>query len=391
MDKKFMKIAFIGQKGIPAKFGGVERHVQELASEMAKSGHEVFAYVRNNYTPEDLKECSGVKLIHLPSIGTKNLDAISHTFLASVHALFVDYDVIHYQAIGPSLLSWIIKIFKRKTVLISTFHCQDYYHKKWSLVAKLALHLGEWISCRVPDKTIVVSDTLNKYTKEKYSIEPELIYNGTKIEEDFDWSILNKWDLKRDRYVVFVGRLIRHKGAHNLIEAFKGLDKEGKISPYLKLVIVGDGFYTDDYVTELRDSTRNNGNIIFTGNLEGQELRSVFAGASLFVQPSEAEGLSITLLEAMGYGVPILVSDIVENTDVVRDMGYVFKTNDVEDLKTKLDEILNSNPDFSDKIARAKTEIEEKYNWEKITQKTLRLYNDQICAKRDIQCVIENR
>ena len=377
-----MKIAFIGQKGIPVKFGGVERHVEELATEMARQGHEVFVYVRNNYTPKDLKEYKGVRLIHLPSISTKNLDAISHTFLASVHALFVDYDVIHYQAIGPSMLSWIIKFFKRKAVLICTFHCQDYYHKKWGWVAKNSLRFGEWVSCKVPDRTIVISDSLDKYARNKYNIEPKLIYNGTKIKDDnFSWKILNKWNLKKGNYVVFVGRLIRHKGAHNLVEAFKQLDSEGKIKPDFKLVIAGEGFHTDDYVSELKDSARNSGNIIFTGNLVGEELRGIFAGAYLFVQPSEAEGLSITLLEAMSCGVPVLISDIVENTDVVRDMGYIFKTNDVNDLKNKLDELLNTGPDFSDKICRAKREVQEKYDWKKIARETVELYQKEADKK----------
>src|SRR4030067_1663255 len=109
-----MKIAFIGQKGIPAKIEGVEKHVECLASELAKRNHEIFVYVRNNYTKKHIESHEGAKLIHLPSIPTKNLDAISHTFLATMHALFQNYDVIHYHSIGPTSLSIIPKILKRK-------------------------------------------------------------------------------------------------------------------------------------------------------------------------------------------------------------------------------------------------------------------------------------
>ncbi|MCX6743875.1 MAG: glycosyltransferase [Candidatus Parcubacteria bacterium] len=109
-----MKIYFIGQKGIPAIYGGVESHVQELATRLVKEGHEVFVYVRNHYTPRDLNEYKGVKLIHLPSIKTKHLDAISHTLLASLDVLRRDADIIHYHAIGPSSLLWIPKLFKSR-------------------------------------------------------------------------------------------------------------------------------------------------------------------------------------------------------------------------------------------------------------------------------------
>lgn len=99
-----MKIAFIGQKGIPAIAGGVEKHVEKLASRLVAEGHEVTVYVRSHYTPKSLEIFEGVKLVHIPSIHTKHLDAISHTLFATLHALFTHYDVIHYQSIGPSIL-----------------------------------------------------------------------------------------------------------------------------------------------------------------------------------------------------------------------------------------------------------------------------------------------
>lgn len=385
-----MKIAFIGQKGLPAKFGGVERHVEELASEIAASGHEVVVYVRNNYTDKNLKEHRGVKLVHIPSISTKNLDAISHTFLASIHALFQDYDVVHYQAIGPSILSWIIKFFKRKTLLITTFHCQDYYHKKWGWFAKTILKMGEWVTCNIPDKTITVSKSLTDYVKDKYNVEPENIFNGARIKTDFDFKSLEKWNLEKNKYIVFVGRLIRHKGVHHLIEAFKKLQKESKVPEEFKLVIVGDGFYTDDYVNELKKLVGNNQDIIFTGSLSGSELRGVFAGARLFVHPSESEGLSIALLEAMGYGVPILMSDIKENLDVAEGVAEIFETNSVSNLRDKLDEIINGNIDLSLNVQEAKKLVENKYNWEIIAQKTISLYIRLLCDKKITKCAAES-
>ncbi|KKP67394.1 MAG: Glycosyl transferase group 1 [Candidatus Moranbacteria bacterium GW2011_GWE2_35_164] len=186
-----------------------------------------------------------------------------------------------------------------------------------------------------------------------------------------------------------MGRLVKHKGAHHLIEAFKKLDMESKISNNFKLVIVGDGFYTDDYVHELKDSARNNENIIFTGSLTGEELNGIFANAGLFVQPSETEGLSISLLEAMSYGVPVLISDIQENLDVAGEVAQSFKTNNVTDLKKKLDKLINgkNNPEID--IEGAKKLIENKYNWEIISQKTISLYIRLLCDKK-IKCLAES-
>jgi len=286
-----MKIAFIGQKGIPAKSGGIETHVEELASRMVADGHRVFAYVRNNYTQKDLAEYKGVTLIHLPSIPTKHLDAISHTFLASIHSLFGGYDIIHYHGIGPSLLSWIPKLFTRKTKVVATFHCQDYYHQKWGWFARLSLRFGERMTCRVPDATIAVSKGLAKYAFEKYGRKAEVIPNGASVLYSPKTDALLQWGLKDKRYILSQGRLIKHKGIHYLIEAFKQLEDSAKIPNNFKLVIVGGSHFTDDYVEYLHTIAKGRDNIVFTGAQSGQAMRELFSHAYIFVQPSESEGM----------------------------------------------------------------------------------------------------
>lgn len=378
-----MKIAFIGQKGIPARFGGVERHVEELAVELAKRGHEVFVYARSNYTDKSIKEYKGIKIINLPSIPTKHLDAITHTFLATVHSLFCKYDVIHFQAIGPSLMSWIVRIFRRDVALLATFHCQDYYHKKWGWFARKSLLFGEYLTCKIPNKTITVSDLLGWYARNKYGIEPAVIYNGTRsgADEIVNSGALDKWNLEEKKYVVFVGRLVRHKGVHYLIDAFNRLVESDEMPRDFKLVIAGDGFHTDDYVQEIKEMAKGKENIIFTGNLEGDELKEIFSKAYLFVQPSESEGLSIALLEAMGYGVPVLSSDIKENTDVIKDMGFVFKSESVESLTSELGKLVRSSEGIQEKVLRAREEVKDKYNWENIAKETEKAYLEVLNAK----------
>ena len=377
-----MKIAFIGQKGIPAKFGGVEKHVEELAAQMAKQGHQVFAYVRNNYTDKKLKEYRGVKLVHLSGISTKHLDAISHTFLATLHSLFQNYNIIHYQAIGPSSLSWIIKLLKRKTVLVSTFHCQDYYHQKWGWLARKYLHFSEYISCKIPDGVIAVSKTLHEHALKKYGVSAALIPNGSKANINLGSEALAKWNLKEKKYILFVGRLIKHKGVHYLIEAFKQMEDTSKVANNFKLVIVGDGFHTDDYVKYLKTISEKRNNIIFTGNQTGKILDQLFSHAYLFVQPSESEGLSIALLEAMGYGIAPLVSDIEENLEATGKARFSFETKNIQDLKSRLAYLLNRENEVEMMGGKAKKRAEEKFSWESIARKTAQVYRELAISKK---------
>lgn len=376
-----MKIAFIGQKGIPSKSGGIEKHVEEVALGLAAAGHEVFAYVRNNYTSKDLAEFKGVKLIHLPSIGTKHLDAISHTFLSSIHALFCSYDIIHYHGIGPSMLSWIPRLLKRKACVIATFHCQDYFHQKWGVFARFSLKVGEFITCTIPHKTIAVSKILAEFAVEKYGKQPVVIPNGASINHVERTDIISGWNLESGKYILSLGRLIKHKGVHYLIEAFKKLEDDGMVPDGFKLAIVGDGFHTDEYVEYLHSISNGRDNIVFTGAQTGEALDQLFSNAYLFVQPSESEGMSLALLEAMGHGLAPLVSDIRENMEVVGDDGISFISKSTESLGEKLSYLLN-NPDEVENIGnRAKLRIEREYSWDSIVKKTLDAYLQALAEK----------
>jgi glycosyltransferase involved in cell wall biosynthesis len=376
-----MKIALIGQKGIPARSGGIEKHVEEIAVGMAKAGHEVFVYVRNNYTPKELIEYKGVKLVHLPSISTKHLDAISHTFFASVHSLFCKYDIIHYHGIGPTILSWIPRIFKPSVKVVATFHCQDYYHQKWGWIAQTTLKIGEWVSCTVPNKTITVSKSLAQFAKDKYSRGTVFIPNGAQIRYAQQVDGLSKWGLKDKKYVLSQGRLIKHKGVHYLIEAFKQLEDTAKTPNNFKLVIVGDGFHTDDYVEYLHAISKGRDNIIFTGAQTGEVMEQLFSHAYMFVQPSESEGMSLSLLEAMGCGLTPLVSDIKENKEVIGEDGFTFISKSVADLKDKLAFLLNKSEEVERVGKLAKKRIEDEFSWESIVIKTIDVYKTLLVKK----------
>ena len=375
-----MKIAFIGQKGIPAKFGGVERHVQELAINLAQMGHEVFVYARRNYTDNNLKEYRGVKIILLPSIPSKHLDAISHTLLATTHALFQKYDVVHFHSIGPTFLSFLVRFFGGKTKLVATYHCQDYYHQKWNWFARKCLQLGEWVTCKAPHQTIAVSKILTSFIKNEHETSPIYIPNGYSILRTSETKEIAKWGLEKNNYILSVSRLIKHKGIHYLISAFRDLEDRG-LANGKKLVIVGDGFYTDNYVDYLKKLAQGRENIIFTGSQSGETLAELFENAYLFVQPSQSEGLSITLLEAMGYGKGILVSDIPENMEPISQTSFNFENGNAEDLAKKLESLLNHPEDVIKEGMRAQVVAEDKFNWKNITQKVEALYLKLVSQK----------
>lgn len=371
-----MKIAFIGQKGIPAQQGGIEKHVEGLTYELAQANFDVYVYSRPNYTGNTKTKLGKINIVNLPSINTKNLDAITHTFLASVHALFQNYDIIHYQGVGPSLLSWIPRLFAPKTKVIATFHCIDRHHQKWGLFARLMLYLGEWTVCRFPHQTIVISQALEKYCQNKFHTTCHYVPQGIEIKPQSPTSdILKKYNLKKNNYFLTASRLVRHKGIHTLIKAYT------RINSNKKLVIAGGSSNTDDYVSYLKQLAGSHPNIIFVGQQSGPDLETLFRNAYLFVQPSEAEGLSIALLEAIAYGTPVLVSDIPENLEALKGIGLSFVNKDIADLAKKLTYAEKHNQKISNQAKLLKQRVTKEHDWHTVTQDTIKVYQDALTGQ----------
>jgi glycosyltransferase involved in cell wall biosynthesis len=363
-----MKIYIIGQKGIPAMGGGVETHVHNLSLKLAEKDHDVFVYTRHSYSDKKLKKYQKVNLIPLPSIKTKSLDAISHTFLACLDFIFRrKADVIHFHSIGPASLVWLVKIFRPRVKVIFTFHSQCYFNTKWGKFAKAYLSLGEKIGCKMADEVIVVSKNLKKYVEEKYKRQVHYIPNGVNEAKVLPANLIkNNWNLEKDSYILSVSRLVKNKGLEYLIEAYN------KISPDKKLVIVGNG----PYINKLIKLSNGNENIVFTGKQHGDVLAELYSNANLFVQSSEAEGLSISLLEAISYKLPVLISDIEANLEVIGETAFSFRSGDASDLVKKLRIFLNgdNSEDIDKNREKTYNDIMPYYNWNDISNKTMELY-----------------
>lgn len=374
-----MKIAFIGQKGVPTHSGGVEKHVEKLSTRLAQLGHEVTVYTRPHYTPATLASFHGVRLVSLPSIATKHLDAITHTFLATMHALFQDYDVIHYHSIGPSVLAIVPRILKPRSRVISTFHSRDYFHKKWGFFARNFLKAAEFFTCKVPERTITVSQDLNRYAREFYHCPAVYIPNGAEVEMDASDETLVRWGLRPGRYALSVSRLVGHKGIHYLIKAFMELEDTNKLPNNYKLVIAGAPANTKEYENYLHAMASGRENILFVGEQRGKDLAALFTHAGVFVQPSENEGMSMALLEAMAYGLPVIVSDIAPNLEVVRGgYGAVFPVRNTEALKQELAYYIN-RPDEAKRLGdSARMRIDDAFSWDAIARQTVEVYQETI-------------
>jgi glycosyltransferase involved in cell wall biosynthesis len=360
-----LKIAFIGGRGVISRYSGIETYYEEAGGGLAQRGHEVTIYCRTYFTPEQ-SHYKNMRLVRLPTLRTKHMDTLLHTFLSTLHACRERYDVVHYHTLGPAVFSYLPRLFGARTIV--TVQGLDWRRKKWGRFASAALRLGEWAAVTLPDRTVVVSRTLRNYFRRLYAVETEFIPNGTTLTPQTRGPHLARWGLTTDQYVLFLGRFSPEKNCDLLIRAFEG------ISTNAKLVLAGGSSYTDEYVEKLRRQAGNR--VQFLDWVSGEALQELVTNAAVFVLPSDMEGLSLALLDAMGAGVCVLASDVPENRELVDDVGFTFPSGDEAELSRML-ELLLSDPEMRKRAGAAgRQRVQESYLWPKITSQLEQVYLD---------------
>ncbi len=358
-----MKIAMLGQKGIPATYGGIERHVEELATRLVERGHDVTVYCRPYYT-KMAGSYRGVRLVNIPSVRTKHLDTATHCGLAIPHILSKDYDIVHIHALGPSMFANLPRLWGMKTVV--TVHGLDWQREKWGRFATWVLRRCEYTAVNFPDRTIVVSKALREYFQQTRDVYVTYIPNGTVLPHVREPEKIREMGIEPGKYILFVGRLVPEKGCHYLLDAYRKLDTN------LELIVAGGTSFSTDYVDSLH--AKGGPKVRFLGYVYGDVLDELYSNARMFVLPSDIEGLPIALLEAMSFGNCCLTSDIAENLEVVGDCGATFRQGDVDDLADKLKALL-TNPERCRAMGdRARRHVLETYDWDGVTLHTEGIY-----------------
>ena len=423
-----MKIVVTGTRGIPNVMGGVETHCEELFPRIAAMGEDVTVIRRKSYVNDGLKEWKGVKLVDIETPKKKSFEAIIHTYRAINMAKKLGADILHIHAIGPALLTPYAKMLGMKVVF--THHGPDYDRDKWGKAAKMVLKMGERMGCMFADDVIVISNVIRNLIKEKYgrTKNVHLIYNGVSKPEICDYpEYFEELGIKKGRYILGMCRFVPEKNLHHLVEAFNIIKKQSSalaneelrikkqgsvqadeelrikkqdsaqaneelrikkqgaaqadeelrikkqssaLANYelndVKLVLAGDTDFEDDYSRGLKEMARKNG-VVLTGFVKGRKLHSLLTNCMCYCLPSSHEGLPIALLEAMSYGVKVIVSDIPANLEVGLPQNDYFHVGNVDELAKKLNDVM-THP-----VEHIEYDM-TKYDWDKIAREVKEVY-----------------
>ena len=361
----------IGQRGVPATFGGVEHHVEELGARLAGRGHEVIVYSRTNYVDARRDRYRGMRVRTLPTVDRKHLDAIVHSALSTVDAMRTGVDIVHFHALGPGLPSILPRAASRAKV-VQTVHGRDDERSKWSPLARMVLRFAGWLSARVPDATIVVSNALADDYRRRYSRATSYIPNG--VDEPAvrpAAQITERFGLRGNDYVLFVGRIVPEKAPDLLVRAFREVPGEHR------LVLAGGSSFTDDYVRSVETLAAADARVVLPGYVYGTVLEELYSNAAAFVLPSSLEGLPLTLLEACAYGTPVVVSDIAPNLEVVGGDGaghHVFHVGDRAGLTAALGRALGDVVAERTAARELQRRVLDAYRWDAAVDATEAVY-----------------
>lgn len=356
-----MKICIIGTRGFPKVQGGTEKHCEMLYPKFGEE-YDFIVYRRKPYvvaTPA----YPHIRFKDLPSTRIKGFEAAFHSFIATICAVFSDCELIHYHNIGPAMFSWIAKLAGKKVVL--TYHSANYEHEKWGKMARCLLRLCERIALSCADRIIFVS----KFQLEKYSdkVQQKSVYIPNGIPETVATTrtdYIRSLGLEKGHYVLGIGRITPEKGFDVLIRAFEQVNTD------YKLVIAGSVETESEYLTKLKQLVKSD-RVIFTGYVEGENLNELYSHAGLYVLSSRNEGFPIVLLEAMSYGLDVLVSDIPATHLVSLEASDYFQKEDVEDLIQQLEKKFHC----MDIVSRRSYDL-TRFNWLHIAKDTANVYKE---------------
>ncbi|MDZ7341193.1 MAG: glycosyltransferase [candidate division KSB1 bacterium] len=351
-----MRIAIMGIRGIPANYGGFETFAEELSTRLVEKGHQVTVYGRSNIIKYSERYYKGVELVVLPTISHKYFDTVAHTFLCVFHALTRKFDVVLICNSANAIFSFVPRLKGQKVAV--NVDGLEWQRDKWNLAGQLFYRISEFLATFLPDQVVTDSTFIREYYWRRFKKFSTYIPYGAPTQKVPTLEVLKKFKVEPNRYILYVSRLEPENNAHLVVKAFE------QVKTDLKLVVVGDAPYSTKYIQDLK-STKDP-RIIFTGYVFGQGYREFQSHAYFYVQATEVGGTHPALLEGMGFGNCVLANDVPEHREVMRDSGIFFKTSQQDDLRDKMQYLVDHPEVVKAYQAKAVARIEEAYTWNRI-------------------------
>ncbi len=322
-----MRLAILGTRGVPARYGGFETLAEELSARLAARGHDVTVYPRTRYAQRGLAIYRGARIRVLPTIPTKYLDTVVHGALSGFDAALARYEAVLFCNAINAAFAFLPRLMGRTRVVLNVDGLER-NRRKWNPLGRLAYRVSETLSTMIPD--VIVSDArvIQDYYRARYGFPTIFIPYGGDLPQPQGTATIERLGLKPEKYVLYVSRLEPENNADAVVRAYRDVPGEAP------LVVVG--------------------------------YRELLARAAVYVQATEVGGTHPALVEALGYGRVVCYNATPENEEVAGGAGLPFDARRPETLSTLLAGILDDPPAYSVWKDRAKARVADRYRWEDV-------------------------
>ncbi len=358
-----MKIAIVGTRGIPNRYGGFEQFAEKVSSTLTDRGHEVTVYCRKPFTTPDDEYDRRVRRVILPSIHQKHLDTWSNGLISAAHAAFSDYDVVLLCNVANSPFAWFPRVFGKPVVL--NVDGLDRERGKWNALGRAVLHFCEWLSVFAPTRVVTDAKSIQDYYQTRYHKSSTLIGYGSDVPPGEHK--LDKFSLQPGRYVLYVSRLEPENNPDLVLNAWR------KVRTDWPLVMVGDNRYSDAYLERLKQLADDR--VMLLGAIYGDGYWALQKNAGVFVFACEVGGVHPALIEAMAAGNAVLYLDSPENNATAGDAAIRFSKS-ADDLSSKLQVLLDDPAARQHWAVRAVARAHQLYRWDEVAEQYEKLFEE---------------
>jgi len=374
--------------------GGVERHIRSVAGELVDRGHDV-TLVDRRYDRDDPETVVGADVVRVgaPSVSTGLLDGwADHVFneglqavaLGTARSAVAEADIVH--AHNAYVGTRALRLARRSGVPFAyTCHNGMWCAPDANVYERQVIRRIEGRLLRKSDVPIAVSDAVASGVRQRTSADPRVVPNGVDVEyynpSADTTAVRERYDLRDEPVILFVGRLVRAKGVDVLVRAIARVREE--TDERVRLVLVGPnkhmfgGSEGDTYTGRIRrlvDQTGLGSDVVLAGQIPDDELRDLYAAADILALPSRFEAQGMVLLEALASGTPVVGTDVGGIPEVITtDVGRVVPSEDHDELAGALIDVLADDGQMG---RAARTRAEERYSWDRIVDDVESAYRE---------------
>jgi len=350
------RVALVGSRGIPGRYGGYETLFHELAPRLAARGFDVTVYGRSHYVRAGLSRARGARLVVLPTLRTKHLDTPVHTLLSCLHAAGERFDAALVVNSANALFLPLLRAAGVATVL--NVDGIEKRRAKWGAFGRAVYALSERLACFLPDRLVTDAEVIRSHYLERYGAESTVVTYGVDPRAGSGLRALSRLGLEPRRYVLYVSRFEPENNPHRVAEAYRRVPGE------LPLVMVGGAPYAGEFIASFTRGA--DPRVRFPGAIYGRGYRQLLTHCAAYVHATEVGGTHPALVEALGHGAAALVHDTPENREVAGEAALYFRAEDPGSLAAALRRLL-ADPALADSLRRAAAErARERYDWEEI-------------------------